>query len=256
MENIIGKNIRYWRKARRKSQLELALEANISTRHLSFVESGRARPSRDLIVKLAKALKLTYRQSNVLLNTAGFAAVYSESSMNEEQMEPIQKALEFMLAKHEPFPAVAVKPNYDILVANSGFRQLAERLAGKGILERYPNVYRLIFASNGLKPYFENWEIFSAALLARLHEEALVSQNARIFKLYEELKKQPTAQVLNIHADVPVVSFTLKKNEVRLELFSTLTSFSTPMNISTQEVRVESLFPLNESTRGFFASSR
>lgn len=252
---FVGETISYWRKKRKKSQLELALEADISTRHLSFIESGKSRPSRDLILRLAKTLKLSYRQSNLLLNAAGFIAAYPEFILDDEQMKPIKWALAFMLKKHEPFPAVAITPCYDIVTSNLAFRHVIEWLAGAGILQKYPNIYRLIFAEDGLKPYFERWDILASALLERLHDEALFSQNELTLKLYKELSHAVNidfTQQINIDPEIPVITFTIQKDGYKLDLFSTLTSFSTPSAVSSQEIRVESIFPATDESENFF----
>jgi transcriptional regulator with XRE-family HTH domain len=177
MNKTIGELITYWRKVRNKSQMQLALEANVSTRHLSFVESGRAQPSKNLILRLANVLQLSYRQSNLLLNTAGFIAFYPNHLFDDEMMKPVRTALDFILAKHEPFPALVVNASYDILLKNQSFIKTMKWFVGEQAFEKYPNIYRLVFAKDGLMPYMAQWDFVSCSLLTRLQEEALTSQN-------------------------------------------------------------------------------
>lgn len=252
----VGDILRQWRKIRKVSQMELALEANVSTRHLSFVESGRSHPSDALLLDLARTLNLPFRHTNALLVAAGYAPRYSAFSLEDDQMAVIRTTLEHFLAQHEPYPAVVINRTYDILMATQGFRRTVTWLAGAEALAKYTNVFRLFFAPDGLRPYCTEWPLVRQILLARLYEEHILYQDARLAELYAECRAAGGDDSLleepqSAHA-LPVLSFTLRKGSLELDFFSAITTFGSAVDTTVQELRIESLFPSDAATRQAF----
>lgn len=251
----IGDNLRLWRRARSLSQMDLALDAGISPRHLSFIETGRSRPSREVVLQLAAALRLPLRHRNSLLLAAGYAPEYNASSLDDARMAPVRYALERHLAQHEPYPAVVVNPAYDILMANKGMQRAVAWLAGPDALDRYPNMVRLTFAEDGLRPFLTCWPLMRDFMLSRLREERLMAPESGVGELAAELEAlvpRPDEMAAPPDMNLPVVSLELVKDGVTLRFFSTITSFGTPLDATVQELRLESLFPSDEATQAAF----
>lgn len=247
-----GELLRQWREYRNLSQLDLSLAAGVSARHLSFVETGRANASRKLLLRLGRELRLDYRRQNLLLHLAGYAKEYPEPALEDARMAPVWDAISQILNQHEPYPAVVVRPNYDILWRNHGFQKMAVAFAGYDALERYPNVYRLVFARDGLQPYFENWDAVEAALLDRLFQEALAARREDLWSLFHALggKKDLVLRHEGIAlAGQVILPFTLRKGDLHLRMFSTLTTFSHPASVTVQEMQIESVFPADAESR-------
>jgi transcriptional regulator with XRE-family HTH domain len=255
--NTAGAIVRQWRQLRNKSQMDLALDINVSTRHLSFVETGRAQAGRDLLLSIAEALGLPLRQRNALLLAAGYAPEYAVTTLDAAQMAVVTEALRRILAQHEPFPALVCDAAYDIVLTNQGFEQAMTLLVGAETLGKYRNIYRLTFAEDGLRPYIEDWPAFERMMLARLLGEAISTQNPALKGLYADLAP-PNLQVEHGHthlqSSLPVVNLTLCKGPFRASFFSTITTFGAPLDVTTQELRIESLFPADAETRQIFIS--
>ncbi|MEP6833655.1 MAG: helix-turn-helix transcriptional regulator [Gemmatimonas sp.] len=172
----LGQLLQYWRKARNFSQLALAVEANVSSRHVSFMETGRTKPSRDMVLHIAETLSVPLRERNALLLAAGFAPVFRESSLDDPQLLPIRTALQAILNQQEPFPAVAMNRRWDIINGNTAAQKFfAKLLDGRTLDNREvpPNVLRLMFHPRGLRPAVINWPDVAQGLLQRLHREAV-----------------------------------------------------------------------------------
>lgn len=246
-----GEMLRYWRTALHLSQMDLSVLAGVSTRHLSFIENGRANASRNMLLRLGRALRLNFRQQNLLLNLGGYTEEYPEPALEDPAMAPVWDAISQMLNQHEPYPAVVVRPDYEIIWSNHGFQKLVAALAGEGTVERFPNLIRLAFAPGGLRPYFEDWERVRAALLARLYEEVRITRRAGPRLLYEELAGDDHAEMApGIRpTDQYVLPFTLVKGDLLLRMFSTTTAFSFAASVTVQEMRIESLFPADGESR-------
>ena len=257
----VGDILRRWRKVRHLSQMELALAANVSTRHLSFVETGRARPGYDLLLRLAEVLQLPLRHSNALLVAGGFAPHYTDWSLDDDRTGMIRAALEHLLKQHNPYPAVVVDRNYEVVMHNAGFEAAVLWLTDDATtLHRYTNMFRLMFADDGLRPYITNWRALEHVLLKRLYDESIVYQSEALMALYRELAGendllQPPPlddDPTGFDPQVPVVTVKLCKDDVHLALFSTMTTFGTAIDVTIQELRIESFFPADESTQAFF----
>jgi hypothetical protein len=167
----------------------------------------------------------------------------------------VHEALSRMLAQQEPYPAVVVNTAYDILMANSGFERTVKWCAGEEAWQKYGNVYRLVFAEDGLRPCFTDWPVVRQFLLARLVDEVMSTQNEDLMALYEDISSLETDEEqpdFQLEPNVPVMSFTLQTGSRQASFFSTITTFGTPLDVTTQELRIESLFPADEETRQLF----
>jgi transcriptional regulator with XRE-family HTH domain len=235
------------------SQLDLALDADVSSRHLSFVETGRSQPSREMVLRLAEALEVPLRERNALLLAAGYAPVYRETDLGAPEMVDARLAVEFILAKQEPYPAIVVDRHWNLLLANAAtHRFLALFLPGPPAGP--VNVMRLMFDPRGVRPFVENWEEVARHLVERLHREAAGPADEATRTLLEELLGYPgvpsdwrTPQLDRVPA--PLLSIVYRKGDLRLGVFSTITTFGTPQDVTLQELRIECFFPADEATR-------
>jgi transcriptional regulator with XRE-family HTH domain len=247
-----GDVLRECRRARSLSQLELSLEANVSQRHLSFLESGKAKPSRDMILQLAQVLDLPLRGRNRLLLSAGFAGHYPVRALEAEDMRPVRQALELILKHHEPYPAVVVDRQWNLLMVNDPITRLLSLLGDSEAMwkrvcgEGPRNLLKLTFHAQGLRPYIRNFDEFAPVLLARTAREALehpqVDEVMREVLSYPDLPTRLRSADLQAHG-LPVVPTHLESNGMSLRLFTMLTTFGTPQDVTTDELRVEQSFP-------------
>jgi transcriptional regulator with XRE-family HTH domain len=251
----VGDLLREWRQRRRLSQLDLACEADISTKHLSFVESGRARPSRDMVMHLAERLDVPLRERNVLLVAAGFAPVFKERKISDPALAAQRQAIELVLKAHEPYPALAIDRHWTMISANAMVPQL---LAGidAALLTPPVNVLRLSLHPGGLAPRTANLAQWRAHLLERLRRQVEVSADPTLAELLAELRALPApSQTTQRRApeakqdmDSVVVPFQLATDAGTLSFFSTTTVFGTPVDITLSELAVEAFFPADAAT--------
>jgi transcriptional regulator with XRE-family HTH domain len=250
-----GSLLRQWRTARRMSQQQLAIESEVSTRHISYVENGKSSPSREMVLILASALDLPLRERNSLLSTAGFAAVYRETNLSAPEMQPIRHAFDTILSHHEPYPAIVLTRAWDIVSMNNAFTRLFAFFIEPPfdpIVAQ--NVMHSLFHPQGVRPYVANWEEVARFLIDRLYREAMVElETSESRKLLDVLLAYPgvPSRMREVDlAEAPRVCITvnLEKNGTRLDLFSTLTTLGTPLDVTAQELRIESYFPANEAT--------
>jgi transcriptional regulator with XRE-family HTH domain len=248
--------MREWRSLRNVSQLALALEANVSQRHLSFVESGRSRPSRDVILRIAEALDLPLRARNELLNAAGFAPVYTERSLDATEMRSVRDILGRILAHHEPYPAMVLDRSWNFVMRNAANVRLVARLLGDTDLSQLSlgrplNFLRLMFAEQGLHRRVKNWERAGPALLARLRREARAFPGSPSEALLAEVAPTPAPPGGGSYDEslTPTIPLELDVGPgVVLRITNTLTTFGTPQDVSVQELRVEMGFPLDDAS--------
>ncbi|MBV8386063.1 MAG: helix-turn-helix transcriptional regulator, partial [Acidimicrobiia bacterium] len=186
----VGGLLRDWRQRRRLSQLELSVEAEVSTRHLSFVETGRAKPSRELVLHLAEHLDVPLRERNALLVAAGYAPHYRETRLDDEAMMPVRSALDTILAGHEPYPALVVDAHWNLVAANGALTPLLAGVA-PGLLEPPVNALRVSLHPEGMAPRIENLGEWSAHLVERLHRQITVSADPALVDLRDELLTYP-----------------------------------------------------------------
>src|SRR3954471_10990745 len=200
----VGLLLRDWRRRRRLSQLDLALDAGVSTRHLSFIETGRARPSREMVVHLAEQLDVPLRERNGLLTAAGFAPLYRETPLSAPEMEQARSAIDLILQRH-PYPAVAVDRRWDVVNANDAAFALVEGV-DPALLGPPLNVYRITLHPNGLRSRIVNFDEYADHMIARLQQQVAASADPQLIELQEEMRDYvgnrppsvhvPTAQVL------------------------------------------------------------
>lgn len=245
----VGRLLKHWRQVRRKSQLTLSLEADVSPRHLGFIEVGRAKPSREMVLTLAKALDVPLRERNDLLLAAGFAPVYRETGLSEPAMAQARRALDSILRQQEPFPAIVMDRYWNILLTNDA----APRFFGLFVdLDAEPapaNVLRLMFDPAKLRPFVQNWEAVAEALIHRVHREAVGgAPDSRTAALLEELLSYPGVprgwQTPDLTAlSMPLIPVEFRTPDQVMRFFSTVTTLGTPQDITLQEIRIECFFP-------------
>ncbi|MGJ4893070.1 helix-turn-helix domain-containing protein [Bradyrhizobium sp. HKCCYLRH3099] len=246
----VGEHLRQWRQRRHLSQLDLALDAEISARHLSFVETGRAAPSRDMVLKLAERLDVPLRERNVLLVAAGYAPAFQQRSLDDPALKPAREAMNLVLKAHEPNPALAVDRHWNLVAAN---RMIAPLLAGipERLLAPPLNVLRVALHPDGLASRTANLAEWSGHLLERLHRQCEATADAELLKLYQELKSYPLpARSAPLAADSVAIPFRLRMGDDVLSFFSTTMVFGTPVDITLSELALETFFPADELTAG------
>ena len=250
-----GQLLLRWRQSRGISQLGLALDAGMSARHLSFIETGRARPSRDMVLRLGEALDLSLRDRNELLIGAGFAAVFPASSLHSVPLAQARKALTFMLTQQEPYPAIVVNRAWDMLMANKA----AERLLGLLGLPIQksggdpPNLLRALLHPAVLRRYVVNWETVALSMISGMRRELNAYPDAAIGRLLAEVMEYPGVPrewpaESGDAAIPPLLPLTLEKDGVRMSWFTIITTFGTPQDITLQDLRVECFFPADDAT--------
>lgn len=248
-QSAIGDHLREWRQRRRLSQLDLAGDAEISTRHLSFVETGRAAPSRDMVLRLAERLDVPLRERNVLLVAAGFAPAFPQRALDDPALAAARQAIDLVLKAHEPHPALAVDRHWTLVSANRMVMPLLEGIPAE-LLAPPLNVMRLSFHPQGLAARTVNLAEWCAHLRERLHRQCEASADAELIKLYQELASYPVpARAAPIAADSVVVPLRLRLGGQVLSFISTTMTFGTPLDITLSEIAIETFFPADEATR-------
>jgi transcriptional regulator with XRE-family HTH domain len=245
----IGDHLREWRQRRHLSQLDLAGDAEISARHLSFVETGRAAPSREMVLKLAERLEVPLRERNVLLVAAGFAPAFPQRSLDDPALKSARAAIDLVLKAHEPNPALAYDRHWNLVTAN---RMVAPLLAGipERLLGQPFNILRLAFHPEALAARTVNLAEWCGHLLERLHRQCEVTADPELLKLYQELKAYPIpARSAPLSADNVAIPLKLRSEggEV-LSFFSTTMVFGTPVDITLSELALETFFPADDLT--------
>lgn len=250
--------LRHWRGARGLSQLDLALAADVSSRHLSFLETGRSRPSRELALRLGATLGLSLRDLDELLRAAGFDAEFTHEA--PPRLPPLVDAvIDRMMAAHAPYPMLVVDRGYDLLRANPGAAALLGRFVlDPNALPGTPNLYALLFDPRLVRPFVVDWERVARLLVARLHREALAARgDGALNALLDGVLAQPGVPASWRHPDFstpsePVLALRLCRGGDALAFATTITAFSAPGNAAVEELRIESYYPLDEATATFF----
>jgi transcriptional regulator with XRE-family HTH domain len=246
----IGPLLRDWRQRRRMSQLDLALAAGVSARHVSFVETGRSRPSAEMVIQLAEHLDVPLRDRNALLLAAGYAPAYAQRDLDEPEMGPVRDAIDRVLRGHEPFPAVVVDRHWGLVAQN---RAVAPLVAGAAahLLEPPVNVLRLSLHPEGMAPRIANLGEWRAHLLDRLGRQAVVSGDPALFALHDELAGYPgggAGHVPDLEAGAIAVPLRLRVDGDELAFISTATTFGTATDVTVSELAIESFFPADAAT--------
>lgn len=246
----VGTRLRAWRTRRRLSQLELAGRADVSTRHLSFVETGRAQPSRGLLLRLAEHLEVPLRERNGLLVSAGYAPSYPERRFDAPELEAVRGAIERLLAAHEPYPAVVVDRWWNLVAANASIAVLTEGVAPE-LLEPPVNVLRASLHPRGLAPRIRNLAEWRAHLLGRLAGQVERTGDPTLAALYDELRGYGPSSTLEatFASHGVVLPLQLASSAGDLSLLSTIATFGTPLDVTVADLSIESFFPADEPTR-------
>jgi transcriptional regulator with XRE-family HTH domain len=246
-----GELLRQWRQRRKLSQLELALDTAISTRHLSFMETGRSKPSREMVARLVEKLDVPFRERNAWLLAAGYAPLFAERPLADEEMQPARSVLDRFLRAHEPYPALVIDRHHNLLVANDALGALTEGCAPE-LLEPPVNAIRVALHPHGMAPRTVNLGEWSAHLLARLRREAAITGDPFLEALHAEAAGYP-----GVRRELPaagaagagiVVPLRLREGKRELAFISTLTTFGTPVDITVSELAIEAFYPANAET--------
>lgn len=249
-----GDLIRYWRTARGVSQMALALEAGVSPRHMSFVETGRSRPSRDLLIRLAACLEIPSREENALLELTGYARRYGESDLSDPDLAQVRKVLRFLLDRHEPNSALVFDGHWNILMSNEAHRSSTSFfLEGRDVPAVIrENLLRLTFHPEALRRHIVNWHVVGPALLRRVEREsAQAPSDRRLAALLEEMRGYgPVPRLLPeaVAAHQLLLPVHLRKGRIDLKLFSVLSTIGSAIDVALQELRVESFFPADAAS--------
>lgn len=247
-----GTQLRGWRQRRRLSQLDLAVDAEVSTRHLSFVETGRAMPSREMVLRLANRLEVPLRERNALLTAAGFAPMYAERGLDDPALRAAREAVEQILKAHEPYPALAVDRHWNMVSHNAAALPFFSLGIAPELLAPPLNVLRVSLHPQGLAPFIVNLAQWREHLLERVQHQVTISADATLAALLAELAAYPAPVASEAHAPIAanaiVVPLVLDTPRGRLSLISTMTVFGTPMEVTLSELALETFFPADAQT--------
>jgi len=253
----VGEHIRDWRQRRRMSQLDLALEADISTRHLSFLETGRAMPSREMVLHLAERLEIPRREQNVILMAAGFAPVFAERSLDDPEFAAARRAVDLILKGHEPYPALAVDLRWNLVAANAAVAPLLEGV-DPALLAGPVNVVRLALHPKGLASRTANLAEWRDHLLERLRRQADLTADPGLIALIDEVKTYPAPPASDRRPEdygQVAVPYQLLQGETLLSFYATTTVFGTAVDITLSELTLETFFPADPATAEILARS-
>jgi transcriptional regulator with XRE-family HTH domain len=262
--DLFGPMLRAWRRRRGASQLALALQSGVSQRHVSFLESGRAKPSREMVVQLSTALDVPLRQRNAMLLAAGFAPVYRETNLTAPELTPVRQAIDRILEKHEPYPAVVIDRLWNLLQANEAAQAftvfLFEGPPPAPPPGKQPNILRWLLDPKALRSKISNWEEVARYLVSTTYAEILADGGEpKALAFIEEIMTYPDvpASFRKLRFEdrpVPVVTIDYVVAGKSLSIFSTVATLGTPQDITLQEVRVESFFPADDRSDALFKS--
>jgi transcriptional regulator with XRE-family HTH domain len=245
-----GELLRQWRQRRHLSQLDLAIEANVSSRHLSFVETGRAKPTSDMILRLAEHLDVPLRDRNRLLLAGGFAPAYPERGLDAPELTAVKQALTGVLKGHEPYPAAIVNRHWELIDANAPIAIFTQDSAPH-LLEPPVNVLRLSLHPDGMAPRIANLPEWRAHLLTRLHRQAQNTGDPRLAELHEELARYPGGEAHPPPAEDVVVPLRYRPPDRPEMSFISITAvIGTPMDVTVAELAIESFYPADDKTAG------
>ena len=252
----VGSELKRWRERRRLTQLGLSAAAGVSTRHLSFIETGRSKPSRDMILHLSECLDVPLRQQNTLLLASGHSPEYSQKSLAEAPMSAVSEAIDRIIDAHDPYPAVVVDQQWEMIAGNQAVRILTEG-AAEFLLEPPVNVLRLSLHPEGMAPRIVNLAQWRTHLLARLAREVEVSADAQLSSLLDELRAYPSGGDWHDddHTNSLLGPLRVRAGDTELAMFSTTTVFGTPRDVTLAEIAIESFYPSDTQTADYFRSA-
>lgn len=248
-----GPMLRLWRERRRLSQLELSTVAAVSQRHLSHLETGKSRPSREMVLHLAEVLDVPLRERNVLLGAAGLAAAYSHRPLDDPSLSQVREALDLMMDHHRPYPAVVVDRHWNLIRSNLPAQRLTSVLvdADSPALGDPPNLIRLLSHPDGLRKWIVNWDQLGPALAARLRREVEASpRDGGPAQLLDDLLGAVEGQVAVDPLNAPdmVVPVHYRRDDLELRMFSTLATIGSPLDVTVSELSIELFFPADEES--------
>jgi len=253
--------LRRWRQKRRLSQLDLALSSGVSQRHVSYLESGRANPSRKMILQLSETLEVPLRDRNGWLTAAGFAPVFRSRSLDDPQMAQVMGAVRMMLTAHEPFPAVALDRAWNVRMSNRSFDLLGAML-GDDVWARVGgdqrNLMRLFFHPQGIRPFITNWSAVGPLIWRRAQREAEALGGLEMQAVLDDLAPLQDEESLWSASDtalVPVMPFNMDVMGVRISMFAVVATFGTAQDVTADELRIETMFPADAETEALFRSA-
>lgn len=255
-----GRLLKEWRGRRGFSQLDLALAARTTQRHLSFIESGRATPSRDIILRISGTMDIPLRQQNALLVAAGYAPVWGERDLALPDLAIVNTALDYMLTQHEPYPAFVVDRRWNLLRANRGAANLTEFLIGPPPAEPAAEPVNLavaLISPEGLRPFIANWEEVAHYFLRGVQSDAQADGAPETLALMNRLLAMPDVSALlesppPLGASAPVLPIHFRRGDMSLSLFTTIATLGTPRDVTLQEIRIECFFPMHDDTAMVF----
>lgn len=252
----VGPLLSEFRKKQRLSQLELSLLADVSSRHISFIETGRTQPSRAMLIRLADVLSLTHKDCNLLLHSGGYTAAYSNLELGSAEMAPVLHALQLILQKHDPYPALVMDGNYNVIMGNVSQQRLIAFITGKDHPQMTMNILEAVMSESAFRPYLVNWETVAGHLLRRLRKQVLAYGKPAHQQLIDKLlSMSPPANWQHPEEwkhDGPMLTVDFKVQDRVLRTFSTLSQFGTALDIGMEELVIESYFPADEASRDFF----
>jgi len=249
-----GTILRHWREARRFSQLDLALQANVSSKHVSFLETGRNRPSREMILRLANAMDVPLRDRNLMLAAAGFTGAYSECRLDSPSVAQVDEALSRLLRQQEPYPAIVLDANWMVVRQNVAAAAMAACFMRDPASVPGRSAMEILFSPDGLQASVLNWERLSSVLLMRLFRESVSPTGTEALReLLNRLLEMPATprnwhELANREPDGPTLDMELRKGQITCRFFTTVTTFGTPQDVTLQELRIEQYFPADDET--------
>lgn len=257
--------LKHWRALRRVSQLDLAMTADVSQRHISFLESGRASASRHMVLQLGDALDMPLRERNRLLTAAGFAPVYESRALHDPDMAPVLAALELILSHHEPNPTLVVDRHWNIRMHNNAVTHMFALLGDMPAIwaqvcpDAPPNVLKLMFHPAGVRRFITNWHEIGPVMIGRTHRDAEIEGNDTLLALIDEILAYPGVPARWRTPDwkttpPPVLPLEYQVDGTRLKLFSMLSTFGTAQDITADELRIETFFPADADSAGMLRS--
>jgi transcriptional regulator with XRE-family HTH domain len=261
--NDLGVLLRHWRDVRGISQLDLSFNAGVSQRHISFIESGRSVPSRQMVMDIAQTLDIPLRERNTLLLAAGYAPMYADGAWNAQEMQSVTKALGRMLRQHEPFPAMVMDRYWNVLMTNDAAPRFFNRFIDMAAREGPRNMLHLVFDPEGLRPFVADWQGVADSLIRRVYREAVgrvVDDQTRelldALRAYPDVPtgfapgREPAAEASSAAA-MPVIPISFVKDGHVMKYFSMVATVGTPQTIAAQELRVECMFPADDETEAW-----
>lgn len=245
--------LRFWRKHKKLSQMDVALSSNVSSKHISFLETGRANPSRGMVLSLCRVFDLNLRDSNDLLSLAGFSEQYKRTSLSQKDMQPVRQTLAFILDKQDPYPAIVLDWHWNIILYNKGFEWVMQQMKVEcPAFCESSNIAELIIAENGFKPFLSNWEEIVKVTLKRIQLEQKESPHRHqelVKRLYKDAEVVALADTLHIEtSSSPFIYVDFQLLGKSLRFLTTLTSFGTPIDITAAEILIEQYYPANTQT--------